>query len=170
MEGEKSMNYKYYNNNFYNPYQPNYMPIGYQNYMRNTNATRIESHIQPLIMNLDGLSDENNNYRTVLWTGENMQLTLMSIPPKEDIGLEVHQNADQFLKLEEGIARVETGKTKDNIDFVRNIKDGYGILIPAGTWHNITNIGTTALKLYSIYAPPIHKSGAMQKTKESKVQ
>ena len=57
MEGEKSMNYKYYNNNFYNPYQPNYMPIGNQNYMRNTNATRIESHIQPLIMNLDGLSD-----------------------------------------------------------------------------------------------------------------
>ncbi|NLP45838.1 MAG: cupin domain-containing protein, partial [Epulopiscium sp.] len=94
------------------------------------------------------------------------QLTLMSIHVGDDIGLEIHPDHDQFIRIEEGQGIVKMGNKKDQLNFQRRVYDDYAIFIPAGTWHNLINTGYKPLKLYSIYAPPEHPHGTIHVTKE----
>ncbi len=121
---------------------------------------------KPFVTNIEQATKQNNNFRTALWTGNHLQLTLMSINAGEDIGLERHPNLDQFLRIEQGQGLVKMGTSKDNLDFRRKVSDDYAIFVPAGTWHNIINTGKKPLKLYSIYAPPQHPKGTVHKTKK----
>lgn len=120
---------------------------------------------EPFAANIEELTLQNNNYRTALWTGKNLQVTLMSINVGEDIGLEVHTTHDQFLRIEEGSGIVQMGDSRENLDFQRRVSDGFAVIVPAGKWHNLINTGDTPLKLYSIYAPPQHPSGTVHQTK-----
>jgi mannose-6-phosphate isomerase-like protein (cupin superfamily) len=117
------------------------------------------------VVNINEATKQNNTYRTALWTGTHLQVTLMSLNVGEDIGLEMHPNVDQFLRIEQGQGIVQMGKSKDNLTFERNVYDDSAIMIPAGTWHNLTNTGNIPLKLYSIYAPPNHPFGTVHVTK-----
>lgn len=92
-------------------------------------------------------------------------MTLMSIPAGEDIGLERHDHVDQFIRIEEGRGLVQMGDAAERLDFRRAVEEDDVILIPAGTWHNVTNTGRSPLKLYSIYAPPQHPRGTVHVTK-----
>jgi len=89
----------------------------------------------------------------------------MSIPPGEDIGLEVHPDTDQFIRIEEGQGIVQMGPSRRNLSFRQPVFSDFAVFVPAGTWHNITNIGRTAMKLYTIYAPPHHPHGTVHPTK-----
>ncbi|MGD6816880.1 cupin domain-containing protein [Metabacillus sp. 84] len=120
----------------------------------------------PLVLNIDEATKKNNNFRTALWTGTYLQTTLMSIPPGGDIGLEMHPDVDQFIRIEQGQGMVQMGKNKNNLPFQANVFDDYAIFIPAGTWHNLTNTGNEPIKLYSIYAPPNHPFGTVHATKQ----
>ena len=108
----------------------------------------------------------NDNFRTTLWTGAHLQLTLMSIPVGGDIGLEVHPKNDQFLRLEKGKGRVQMGPKKSELTFERDVEDDWAILVPAGTWHNVTNIGDEPMKVYALYGPADHVPGTVHKTQE----
>ena len=121
--------------------------------------------LEPFVVNINEAAKQNNTYRTALWTGTHLQVTLMSINVGEDIGLEIHPNVDQFLRIEQGQGIVQMGKSKDNLNFKRNAYDDFAIMIPAGTWHNVINTGNIPLKLYSIYAPPNHSFGTVHVTK-----
>ncbi len=120
----------------------------------------------PFVINIEKATLDNNYFRTALWTGNHLQLTLMSIKPREEIGLEIHSNLDQFLRIEQGQGIVMMGDSKDNLNFQKRVYDNYAIIIPAGTWHNLINTGRVPLKLYSIYAPPQHPFGTVHKTKQ----
>ncbi len=119
----------------------------------------------PFVVNINEATKQNNTYRTALWTGTHLQVTLMSLNVGEDIGLEMHPDVDQFLRVEQGQGIVQMGKSKSNLNFERSIFDDSAIMIPAGTWHNLTNTGNIPLKLYSIYAPPNHPFGTVHPTK-----
>lgn len=121
---------------------------------------------KPLVVNIDEVTKENNNYRSTLWTGCYLQVTLMCIPVGGDIGLEIHTDVDQFLRIEQGQGLVLMGEKRDRLDFQEKVCDGFAIIIPAGKWHNLINTGCVPLKLYSIYAPPHHPRGTVHKTKE----
>ena len=110
-------------------------------------------------------AERNDNFRKVLWTGENLQLTLMCLRPGEDIGSETHCDTDQCLIIESGTGVVELG-CGGNMSRCP-VCAGSCVCIPAGTRHNLTNTGCTPLKLCSIYAPPEHERGAVQETKEA---
>lgn len=104
---------------------------------------------------------KNRNFRKVIYTGKNSQLVLMSLKPKEEIGLETHPENDQFLRFEGGIGRVLVNDSK------YTVKDGDAVVIPAGAKHNVVNTSATEeLKIYTIYSPPHHKDGTVHKTKE----
>ena len=118
----------------------------------------------PQSFNLEQQTVENTNYRTVAWSGRYLQLTLMSIAEEADIGLEMHPETDQFLRLDAGRGRVQMGPTRDNLEFEQEVTDGWCILVPAGTWHNVTNIGNDPMQLYAIYAPAHHKPGKVHAT------
>jgi len=120
----------------------------------------------PYATNIDQATTHNNTYRTALWTGQHLQVTLMSINPGDDIGLEVHPDTDQFLRLEEGSGIVQMGNARDNLYYRQQIFKDWAVMVPAGTWHNITNTGHVPMKLYSIYAPPHHPWGTVHATKE----
>ena len=119
---------------------------------------------QPQSFDIESATKENTNYRSVAWSGRYLQVTLMSIPVGGDIGLEAHPQTDQFLRLEAGHGRVQMGPAKGELMFDREISDGGCVLVPAGTWHNITNIGTTPMQVYAIYAPAHHMPGKVQAT------
>jgi mannose-6-phosphate isomerase-like protein (cupin superfamily) len=119
----------------------------------------------PFVANINEATKQNNTYRTALWTGEHLQVTLMSLNVGEDIALEMHPDVDQFLRIEQGQGIVQMGTSKENLNFKSNVYDDSAILIPAGTWHNLTNTGNIPLKLYSIYAPPNHPFGTVHVTK-----
>ena len=119
----------------------------------------------PFVTNIEADTLANENYRTTRWTGSNLQLTLMSIEPGRDIGLEVHEHGDQFLRVEAGRARVQMGPSEHDLPFDREVGDDWAILVPAGAWHNVTNIGDEPLKVYAIYGPPEHPAGAVHATK-----
>lgn len=120
---------------------------------------------QPFVVNINEATKQNNNYRTGLWTGNNLQVTLMSINVGDDIGLEVHPNVDQFIRIEDGQGIAKMGQSKDKLDFQANVYDDFAIMIPAGTWHNVINTGNKPLKVYAIYAPPQHPHGVVHVTK-----
>ncbi|EKQ54454.1 MULTISPECIES: cupin domain-containing protein [unclassified Clostridium] len=120
---------------------------------------------RPLVINIEKATEQNNNFRTGLWTGEHLQVTLMSIKVGDDIGLEIHPDTDQFIRIEDGQGVVKMGLSKDNLDFQAKARGDFAIMIPAGTWHNIINTGNKPLKVYSIYAPPQHPHGVVHVTK-----
>ena len=119
----------------------------------------------PFVINIEEATKQNNNFRLALWTGRHLQLTLMSINVGEDIGLEMHPNLDQFIRIEEGLGLVQMGDRKDRLDFQSSVCDDYVFVIPAGKWHNLINMGNKPIKLYSIYAPPQHPHGTVHRTK-----
>ncbi len=120
---------------------------------------------QPFVININKATRNNNTYRTAIWTGEHMQVTLMSIHVGDDIGLEIHPDTDQFLRIEQGQGIVRMGKSSNNLNFERRVYDDTAIMVPAGTWHNVINTGNIPLKLYTIYAPPHHPHGTVETTK-----
>ncbi|NMF06092.1 cupin domain-containing protein [Clostridium beijerinckii] len=122
---------------------------------------------QPLVVNIDKATKQNTTFRTALWTGEHFQVTLMSINVGEDIGLEIHPDTDQFIRIEDGQGIVKMGRSEDNLEFQANARDDFAIMVPAGTWHNIINTGNKPLKVYAIYAPPHHPRGTVHVTKPS---
>lgn len=121
---------------------------------------------EPFVVNIEEAAKQNNNFRTALWTGYHLQLTLMSIRVGGDIGLEVHPHLDQFICIEEGQGLVMMGDSKNKLDFQRYVYDDFAFIIPAGKWHNLINMGNKPIKLYSIYAPPQHPRGTVHETKE----
>ncbi|HYE69134.1 MAG TPA: cupin domain-containing protein [Anaerovoracaceae bacterium] len=124
----------------------------------------------PFVINIDEITKQNDKFRTALWTGDYLQLTLMSIKPGEEIGLEIHPNLDQFLRIEEGQGLVRMGNRRDRLVYEEMVYDEFAIVIPAGTWHNLINTGNKPLQLYSIYAPPQHPWGTVQETKEEAME
>jgi mannose-6-phosphate isomerase-like protein (cupin superfamily) len=119
--------------------------------------------------NIEDLTEDNDTFRTVLWTGAHSELTLMSIAPGEDIGMEVHPNVDQFLRIEEGQGKVVAGPAQDRLDETYEVEDDWAFIIPAGTWHNVINTGSGPLKLYTVYAPANHAPGTVHRTKADAV-
>lgn len=119
---------------------------------------------QPQSFDLERATRENTHYRSVAWSGRYLQVTLMSIPVGGEIGLEMHPETDQFLRLDAGRGRVQLGMAEDQLTFVEEVSDGWCILVPAGSWHNVTNIGDVPMQLYAIYAPAHHKPGKIHKT------
>src|SRR5674536_212204 len=113
---------------------------------------------KPQSFDIERATQENRNYRSVAWSGRYLQVTLMSIPAGGDIGLEAHPETDQFLRLDAGSGRVQMGAAKDKLTFEKEVSNGWCILVPAGTWHNVTNIGATPMQVYAIYAPAHHLS------------
>jgi mannose-6-phosphate isomerase-like protein (cupin superfamily) len=109
---------------------------------------------------------DNDTFRTVVFTGAHTQLTVMRIAPGEDIGLEAHPDRDQFLRIEQGRARVEFGATKERIEETHDVEDDWAFIVPAGVWHNVVNTGDEDLKLYSLYSPPEHPDGTVHRTKK----
>lgn len=110
------------------------------------------------ITDIEKATEENTDYRRVLYTAKNSQLVLMNLPPGEEIGEETH-SLDQFIRIEEGEARV----VLDGVE--SEMRDNYAVVVPAGTRHNVINTGKGELKLYSIYSPPEHRDGVAHKTK-----
>lgn len=120
---------------------------------------------QSAIFNLEDLVIANTAYRQTIWTGNNMQVTVMSIPVGGEIGLEAHHDIEQFLRVDKGQGKVYMGQKSDELTFVKDIEDGYSVHVPAEMYHNIVNTGTEPLQLYSIYAGPEHPFGTLHMTK-----
>jgi mannose-6-phosphate isomerase-like protein (cupin superfamily) len=120
---------------------------------------------EPYVVDIEDATLSNDTFRTALWTGAHLQLTVMSIPVSGEVGLEMHDDRDQFLRIESGKARVQMGPERDDLRFDREVEDDWVILVPAGSWHNVTNLGDEPLKLYSLYAPPEHPKGTVHKNK-----
>ena len=118
----------------------------------------LEVYMTGFIDNIENLTKDNNNFRQVLFTGKYSQLVVMSLKPGEDIGLEVHENVDQFFRVDEGEGEVSIDGSK------QAISDGFAVAVPAGREHNIVNTGNTDLKLYTIYSPSNHPDGTIHKT------
>ena len=156
----------YNSNDMYgNNYGNSHPPSNYMNYY-NMNPNYIRDYgPEPFVMNINEVTKQNNNFRTALWTGNHLQVTLMSINVGESIGLEMHPDVDQFIRIEQGYGLVQMGNNKNNLNFERKVYDDFAIIIPAGKWHNLTNIGNVPIKLYSIYAPPNHPKGTIHRTK-----
>lgn len=119
----------------------------------------------PFSADLKQLTLCNQYFRQALWTGKHLQVTLMNLPPKTDIGLEIHEDVDQFLYVECGQGLVLMGEEKNCLSFKKYLHHDVCIIVPAKTWHNIVNTGCGPLKLFSIYAPPQHPFGTIHKTK-----
>jgi len=115
--------------------------------------------------NIEERTKKNRTFRTVLRVGAHSELTAMSIEPGDDIGLEVHPNIDQFLRIEAGQAQIKVGPAKDDLSETYDVKEEWAFIIPAGTWHNVINTGTTPLQLYTVYSPPNHAEGTVHATK-----
>jgi len=120
---------------------------------------------EPLVINIEDYTLQNETFRTSIWTGNYFQLTVMSVPVGGEVGLEIHDDIEQFLRIEEGEAEVVMGDKKDELTFIKKAGDDDVIFVPAGKWHNIINKGDKPLKLYSIYAKPEHPFGTVHKTK-----
>ncbi len=115
--------------------------------------------------NIEQSTIENSNFRKVLYTGQHMQLVLMSLRPNEEIGLETHTENDQFFRFEKGGGKVLVGETEYTVG------DGDVIIVPAGTQHNVINTSSSEdLKLYTIYAPSHHKDKIIRSTKQEAVE
>jgi mannose-6-phosphate isomerase-like protein (cupin superfamily) len=108
---------------------------------------------------------DNTDFRRVLFTGRHTQLTVMRLAPGEEIGLEMHDHLDQFIRIEQGKAQVTLGRSKEQIDEEHQVEDDWAVIVPSGVWHNVINAGTDELKLYSLYSPPEHPSGTIHHTK-----
>jgi mannose-6-phosphate isomerase-like protein (cupin superfamily) len=175
-----------YPNSITSPYQMNQQPYAMNSPMMNqyysnlypgpyypiSNEVRQGAYIElkdygphPFAVNIQDATLQNNTFRTALWTGDHLQITLMSLNPGEDIGLEIHPGLDQFIRIEQGEGLVMMGDSPNNLNFQRMVYDDFAFIIPSGKWHNLINTGNVPLKLYSIYAPPQHPHGTVHETK-----
>ena len=117
--------------------------------------------MKPFVGSIENMTEKNKFFRKVVFTGKYMQLVVMSLGPKEEIGREIHKNVDQFFRVEQGRAKFVFGRSE-----VRFVGEGGAVVVPAGTFHNVINPSATEpLKLYTIYTPPQHKAGTGHKTK-----
>ena len=107
----------------------------------------------------------NDTFRTVLFTGSHTQLTVMSIDVGGEIGWEAHGHLDQFIRIEQGTARLDLGPDEDTVSEQHDVGDDWAAIIPAGAWHNVVNTGDQPLKVYSLYSPPEHPAGTVHATK-----
>lgn len=115
--------------------------------------------MKPFIDDIEDRTEENQDFRHVLFTGKQLQLVLMTLAPGEELGEEVHENTDQFFRFEQGKGEVVVdGKTTP-------IEDDMAVLVPGGAKHNLRNTGQKPLKFYTLYAPPQHPDGTIQHTK-----
>ena len=121
---------------------------------------------EPYVTNVERNTIQNTNFRTAIWTGKHVQMTLMCIPPCGEIGLEIHPQTDQLIRIEQGRAVVQMGEHKGDKDFVQSMYKGDVTFIPAGIWHNLINIGNIPLKVSVTYAPPNHPKYTTHRTKE----
>jgi mannose-6-phosphate isomerase-like protein (cupin superfamily) len=110
--------------------------------------------------NIEQVTVANEDFRRVLYTGKHLQLVLMTLPPGCDIGEEVHEDRDQFFRIEEGEGEIR-------IDGAANrVEDDFAVIVPAGARHNVINTGDKPLRLYTLYGPPEHRDGVVHATKE----
>ena len=116
--------------------------------------------MNPYYGNIEKETLENDNFRKVLFTGPNSQLVVMSLEAGEDIGMEVHEEHDQFIRIEQGQGKAVLNGEESEIE------DDFAVVIPAGAEHNIVNTGDTKMKLYTIYSPPEHADGTIHATKK----
>ncbi len=131
-----------------------------------TQSNRGTDHgLNPHTLDIDETARANDIYRDTLWTGRHLQMTVMDIPAGGEIGAEIHDDHDQFLRLEEGKARVMIGAGPENLDVNEIVEDDDAISVPAGKWHNLVNEFDEPVKLYSIYAAPEHEHGTVHETK-----
>lgn len=159
------MHINWYNHNWWYHWNPHSFNWNNTWSPYNRNIELKDHGSKPFVVNIDQAAKQNNTYRTALWTGKHLQVTVMSINVGDDIGLEVHPTTDQFIRIEEGQGLVQMGDSKDRLDFQAMAYDDYAIMIPAGKWHNVTNTGNRPLKIYVIYAPPEHPYGTVHETK-----
>lgn len=117
------------------------------------------------VENIEKATLENKNFRKVEFTGEHAQVVLMRLAQGEEIGWEVHPAIDQFFRVEKGKVRIDLGAGKDKVDETHAATIGWAFVIPAGTYHNVTNVGKKSVKLYTVYSPPNHPAGTIHKTK-----
>ena len=118
----------------------------------------------PNAFKIEAATRENDNYRVVAWTGRHLQVTLMTIPVGESIGLEAHPDTDQFLRIGSGHGKAVMGPPEDQLDFEQAVSDGSSIQVPAGMWHDVINTGDEPFRLCAIDAPSHHAAGAVQAT------
>ena len=111
------------------------------------------------IDNIEEKTEQNNFFRQVLYTGKHTQLVVMSLLPGEEIGMEIHPQVDQFFRIEEGRAKVIIDGEEHEVD------EGFAIIVPAGSQHNLINTGSNPLKLYTLYSPPNHPDGTIHPTR-----
>jgi len=115
--------------------------------------------------NIEADTTANNNFRKVLYTGEHSQLVLMTLQPGEEIGLEVHEDTDQFFRFEAGTGKVVVNET------THDVADGDSVIVPAGAQHNVINVSDSeTLNLYTIYSPAHHKDQTIHATKADEVE
>ncbi len=124
----------------------------------------------PLVIDIEQYTLQNETFRTAVWTGSLMQMTVMTLQPGEDIGLELHTKTDQFLRVEQGSGLIMMGDSEENLDFQERVEDDFAIFIPAGKWHNLLNDSDEPLKLYSIYTPVEHPHGTVHETREEGIE
>lgn len=116
--------------------------------------------------NVEKLTERNRYFRKVLFTGKHEQVVLMALGPGEEIGNEVHHDTDQFFRVESGRAQFVVANGKKRFA----VGSGGAVVIPAGTYHNVKNVSKLPLKLYTIYAPPEHPAGTIDKTKADAIR
>lgn len=115
------------------------------------------------ILNVSKSAYKNESFRESVWTGNYLQMTLMSIPCSCDVGVEIHNDTDQYIRVEYGYACLLTGCDPKHLDNKKKLCQGDAVFVPAGTWHNIVNVGRGELKLSSVYAPPHHPKCTVEK-------
>lgn len=121
---------------------------------------------KPYVVDIEKATLDNEAFRDTLWTGEYLQLTVMTIPPGGEIGAEIHEGHDQFLRLEEGELRAQLGASEDDLEIDQVVGADWAAFVPSGKWHNFVNESDKPAKLYSIYAPPEHEPGTRHETKD----
>lgn len=117
------------------------------------------------VADIQAATVDNTDFRRVLFTGGHLQLTVMSLAPGENVGWEMHDHLDQFLRIEHGRGVLRLGRSADEVAEEVPVNDDWAMIIPAGTWHDVVNDGDDTLKLYSLYAPPEHPAGTVHVTK-----
>jgi mannose-6-phosphate isomerase-like protein (cupin superfamily) len=119
--------------------------------------------MKAFIADIEDRTESNSNFRHVIYTGPHMQLVLMALEPGEEIGEEIHEGTDQFFRVEEGKGEIWVDGHKTPIE------SDTGIVVPAGARHNIRNTGRKPLRMYTLYAPPHHPDGTVQRTRAEAV-
>lgn len=119
----------------------------------------------PYAVNIEDVTKDNENFRNILWTGTDLQVSLMSLQPGEDIGAEIHPDNDQFFRIEKGEGIFEAGPTQESMTLQAKVESDWAAMVPKGTWHNIRNTGKKVMKLYTIYGPAHHEFGTVHATK-----